>query len=259
MDFMKLKDKYVVVMGVANHRSLAWDIAKKLHEVGAHLIFTYRKERSKQKIEELIKKEMPSQMRVVSCDVNSDESIEKAFAYIKEEVGVIHGLVHSVAFANKEELKGEYAETSREGYLLAQESSAYSLVAVSNHAKKIMTEGGSIITMTYLGGERVVQNYNVMGVAKAALESSVKYLANDLGKYNIRVNAISAGAIKTLAAKGVSGFNDMLKEIEEKSPMRKSVTQDDVAKTSLYLLSDLSTGVTGENIHVDSGYHIMGM
>lgn len=253
-----LENRNIVVMGVANNRSLAWGIAKILNEQGAKLIFTYRKERSKEKLQELIKNEMPHQNAVIQCDVSDDTSVKEAFGEIKTKFECIHGLVHSVAFADKEELKGEFVDTTREGFHLAHDTSAYSLVTVSKYAKDLMLDGGNIITMTYLGGERVVQNYNVMGVAKASLEASVKYLANDLGKYGIRVNAVSAGPIRTLAAKGVSGFNSILKEIEEKSPMRKPVTQEDVGKTALYLLSDLSTGVTGENIHVDSGYHILG-
>jgi len=253
-----LQNKKVVIMGVANHRSLAWGIAKLFNEQGAELIFTYRKERSKEKLQQMIQEEMPHQNNMIHCDVSDDDSINGAFEKIKEEHKIINGLVHSVAFADKEELKGEYADTSREGFHLAQDISAYSLVVLSKKAKELMTDGGNIVTMTYLGGERVVQNYNVMGVAKASLEASVRYLANDLGKYGIRVNSVSAGPIRTLAAKGVNGFNTIIKEIEDKSPMRKSVTQDDVAKTSLYLISDLSSGVTGENIHVDSGYHIVG-
>lgn len=258
MDFLNVKDNYYVVTGVANNRSIAWGMAKTLHEAGAKLIFTYRKERSKEKLSELIEKEMPGQNNMVYMDVLEDSSVAKAFEEIKSITQNIRGVIHSIAFANREELQGEYVDTSREGYHLAQNSSAYSLVVIAKEAKKLMPEGGNIVTVSYLGGERVVQNYNVMGVAKAALEASVKYLANDLGKYNIRVNSISAGPIRTLAAKGISGFNDILKDIEEKSPLRKTVSKEDCGKTALYLLSDLSTGVTGENIHVDGGYHILG-
>lgn len=253
-----LNGKNYVIMGVANNRSIAWGIAKVLHHYGANLLFTYGRDRSGQKVAELVAEEMPNQNRFVQCDVNDDASVVRAFSEIAGHFPVVHGLVHSVAFANKEELKGEYVATSREGYHLAQNSSAYSLVAVSRAIQPLMTEGGSIATLTYLGGERVVQNYNVMGVAKAALEASVKYLANDLGKYGIRVNAISAGPIRTLAAKGISGFNDILKEIEAKAPLKRTVTQEEVGNTAFYLLSDLSSGVTGENIHVDSGFHVLG-
>ncbi|MCQ4365892.1 SDR family oxidoreductase, partial [Mycobacterium gordonae] len=177
----------------------------------------------------------------------------------RKTVGVIHGIVHSVAFADKDELKGEYLDTSREGYLLAQSSSSYSFVAVAREAKRSMTEGGALVTQSYIGAERVIKNYNVMGVAKAALESSVKYLAEDLGKYNIRVNAVSAGPIKTLAAKGVTGFNDIMATIEERAPLRRNIDQDEVGDATMFLLSHLSRGITGEVVHVDAGYHVLGM
>ena len=193
------------------------------------------------------------------CDVSNDQSIEDAFEQIKADVGVIHGLAHCIAFADKEDLKGEFKQTSREGFLTAHNISAYSLVAVSRAAEPLMTEGGSIVTLTYLGGERVVQNYNIMGVAKASLDASMKYLANDLGKQNIRINAISAGPIRTLSAKGVGDFNKILKDIEEKAPLRRTVTQEEVGSNAYYLFSDLSSGVTGEIIHVDSGYSILGL
>jgi enoyl-[acyl-carrier protein] reductase I len=195
----------------------------------------------------------------VSCDVSDDASIATAFGEIKQQAGVIHGLVHSVAFADKEELKGEYVDTSREGFLLAQDTSAYSLVAVAREAKKLMTEGGSIVTQSYIGANRVVRNYNVMGVAKASLEASVRYLAEDLGKYGIRVNAVSAGPIRTLAAKGISGFNDIMSTIEERAPLRRNIDQDEVGDATLFLLSHLSRGVTGDVLHVDAGYHILGL
>ncbi|MFD0586503.1 enoyl-ACP reductase FabI [Paenibacillus sp. GCM10027627] len=254
-----MKDLNVVVMGVANERSIAWGIAKSLHREGARLIFTYRKERSRQKLTQLLESEGIRPLLLVSCDVSDDNSIESAFHHIKEEVGVIHGVAHSVAFADKDELKGGYVETSRDGYMLAQSTSAYSLVAVAREAKKAMVEGGSIVTQSYIGAERVVRNYNVMGVAKAALEASVKYLAEDLGASGIRVNAVSAGPIKTLAAKGVSGFNDILSTIEEKAPLRRNIDQDEVGDATVFLLSRLSRGVTGEVLHVDAGYHIIGV
>lgn len=252
-----LKGKNIVIMGVANERSIAWGIAKSLNNAGANLIFTNRQERSYKKLKKLLEKnEMEAQL-IVECDVASDESIKLAFASIKEEIGIIHGLVHSVAFANRDELKGDYADTSREGFLLAQEISAYSLVAVTKEAKELMTEGGSIVTQTYIGAEKVVKNYNVMGVAKASLEASVMYLAEDVGKHGIRVNAVSAGPIRTLSAKGVSGFNEINAEIEENAPLRKNVDQDQVGDATLFFMSELSRGVTGEVLHVDSGYHIM--
>ncbi|MFF2888258.1 enoyl-ACP reductase FabI [Paenibacillus sp. NPDC057967] len=254
-----MNGKTIVVMGVANNRSLAWGVAKALHTQGAKLIFTYRKERSFLKLQELLQENGIEPLMCVSCDANDDPSIEGAFREIKEKTGVIHGLVHSIAFADKEDLKGGYIATTREGYTLAQHSSSYSLVAIARAASPIMTEGGSIVTQSYIGAERVVKNYNVMGVAKAALEASVRYLAEDLGKLGIRVNTISAGPIRTLSAKGVSGFNDIMTTIEEKAPLRRNVDQDEVGDATLFLLSDLARGITGEVLHVDAGYHIMGM
>ncbi len=257
-DLIQLKDKNIVVMGVANERSLAWGVAKSLVGVGANVIFTYRKERSLGKIEKLVKDHELGDVLVVECDVNSDESMKAAFEKIGAEVGIIHGVVHSVAFAHAEDLKGDFVQTSREGYAFAQDTSAYSLIATAREAAPFMTEGGSIVTMSYLGAERVLEGYNVMGVAKAALESAVKYLAFDLGKQNIRVNAISAGAVRTLAAKGVPSFNTILKKIEETSPLKRNVTQEEVGDMTVGLLGHLSRGVTGEIVYVDSGYHIMG-
>lgn len=250
-----LKGKTFVVMGVANKRSIAWGIARSLHQAGARLIFTYAGERLEKSVKELAES-LNEDSLVLPCDVTNDEDIKKCFAEIKNRVGVIHGLAHCIAFANKEDLSGDYVDTSRDGYLLAQNISSYSLTAVAREAKELMTDGGSIVTMTYLGGERVVTNYNVMGVAKAALEASVRYLAADLGKYGIRVNSISAGPIRTLSAKGISDFNSILKVIEERSPLRRTTTQEEVGDTAAFLFSDMSRGITGENIHVDSGFHI---
>lgn len=254
-----LHGKNIVVMGVANERSIAWGITKSLHNAGAHLIFTNRQERSFNKLTKLLEKHEIEAKLIVSCDVAEDQSIKEAFNEIKERVGVIHGVVHSVAFANRDELQGEFADTSRDGFLLAQDISAYSLVAVTREARKLMTEGGSIVTQTYIGAERVVKNYNVMGVAKASLEASVRYLAEDVGKDGVRVNAVSAGPIRTLSAKGVSGFNDINSVIEERAPLRQNVDQDQVGDATLFFMSDLSRGVTGEVLHVDSGYHILGL
>ena len=252
-----VQGKNIVVMGVANKRSIAWGIARALADNGARLIFTYAGERLEKNVRELVDTLERKDHLVLPCDVTNDEEIKNAFAKMKEEVGVIHGLAHCIAFANTEELQGEYVNTSREGFLLAHNISSYSLTAVAREARPLMTEGGSIVTLTYLGGERVVTNYNVMGVAKASLDASVRYLANDLGKYGIRVNAISAGPIRTLAAKGISGFNSVLKEIEERAPLRRTTTQEEVGDTALFLMSDLSRGITGEIIHVDSGFHIV--
>lgn len=253
-----LEGKTYVVMGVANKRSIAWGIAQALHGAGARLIFTYQGERLKKNVEELIQTLERDDTLLLPCDVSDDEQIKETFSQIKAEVGVIHGLAHCIAYAKTEELQGEFVNTSRDGYHLAQDISAYSLVAVAREAQSLMSEGGSIVTLTYLGGERVVPNYNVMGIAKASLDAIVRYLANDLGPKNIRVNAISAGPIRTLAAKGVKDFNSIFKVIEEKAPLRRPVSQEEVGQTALYLLSDMASGVTGEIIHVDSGFHILG-
>lgn len=254
---LSLQGKNIVVMGVANKRSIAWGIARSLHNAGARLIFTYAGERMESSVRDLAASLEADNTLVLPCDVTNDEEIATCFAAIKEEVGVIHGIAHCIAFANKEELQGEYLNTTREGFLLAQNISSYSLTAVIKEARGLMTEGGSIVTLTYLGGERAISNYNVMGVAKASLDASVRYLASDLGKENIRVNSISAGPIRTLSAKGISDFNSILKEIEEKAPLRRTTTPEEVGDTALFLFSDLSRGVTGENIHVDSGFHIL--
>ncbi|MBM7840358.1 enoyl-[acyl-carrier protein] reductase I [Alkalihalobacillus xiaoxiensis] len=254
MKTIDLTNRTYVVMGVANKRSIAWAIARSLADAGARLIFTYAGERLEKNVRTLAET-LNGDHLVLPCDITDDAEIESTFAEIRQQVGVIHGLAHCIAFANKEELEGEYLNVTRDGYLLAQNVSAYSFTGVCKAARPLMSEGGSIITMTYLGGERVVKNYNVMGVAKAALDASVMYLANDLGKDGIRVNAISAGPIRTLAAKGIGGFNDVLKEIEEKSPLRKTTTQEEVGDTALFLVSDLARGITGEIMHVDGGYN----
>ncbi|MFS0787278.1 enoyl-ACP reductase FabI [Shouchella sp. 1P09AA] len=258
MKSIELTGRTYVVMGVANKRSIAWAIARSLDEAGAKIIFTYAGERLEKNVRTLAES-LSGEHLVLPCDITSDDEIDATFAQIKEQVGTIHGVAHCIAFANKEELEGEYLNVTREGYLMAQNISAYSLTAVCKAARPLMTEGGSVITMTYLGGERVVKNYNVMGVAKAALDASVKYLANDLGKEGIRVNAISAGPIRTLAAKGIGGFNDVLREIEEKAPLRKTTTQEEVGDTALFLVSDLARGITGEMIHVDGGYSTLSL
>ncbi|MCT8140379.1 enoyl-ACP reductase FabI [Anaerobacillus sp. CMMVII] len=256
---LSLENRTFVVMGVANKRSIAWGIAQSLSKAGARLIFTYAGERLEKNVRDLAETLERKDFLVLPCDISSDEEITKTFQTIKEEVGVIHGVAHCIAFANKDELEGEYLSTTREGFLLAQNISAYSLTAVVKEARCLMTEGGSIVTLTYLGGERVVKHYNVMGVAKAALDASVKYLANDLGQEGIRVNAISAGPIRTLAAKGISDFNEVMKEFETNAPLRRAVTQEEVGDTALFLMSDMSRGITGELLHVDGGYNIIGL
>lgn len=258
-NLLNFKNKNIVIMGVANDRSIAWGIAKSLFSVGAHITFTYRKERSLTKLQKLLATTDPSTYDIIECDVNNDESIQKAFSEIGEKRQVIHGLVHSVASSLTEDLKNRFLETSRDGYAFAQDTSAYSLIAVAKAAHPYMTENGSIVTMSYLGAERVLEGYNVMGIAKAALEASVRYLAADIGQDNIRVNAISAGPIKTISAKAVPSFNQILNKIEEASPMRRNITQEEVANMTIVMLSQLSSGVTGEVIYVDSGYNILGI
>ena len=252
-----LQGKTILVMGVANDRSIAWAIAQSLAGQGARLIFTYENERVEERVKKLA--DTIPNSTVLPCNVAVDEEIDNLASLIKEQFGVLHGLVHSIAFAKTEELEGMYVDTSRAGFALAQDISAYSLVAVAQRIHPLMTEGGSIMTMTYLGAERAMKNYNVMGVAKAALEASVRYLAADLGPNNIRVNAISAGPIRTLAAKGISGFNSILKQVEEKAPLRRTTEQAEVGDTALFLMSHLSRGITGEVIYVDNGYHIVGV
>lgn len=252
-----LAGKNIVVMGVANERSIAWAIAQSLAAQGARLAFTYESERVEGRVRKLAET-IPNSL-VLQCNITIDEEIDALAASLKEEFGVLHGLVHSIAFANTEELKGLYAETSRGGFALAHDISVYSLVAVSQRLYPLMTEGGSIMTMTYLGAERALPNYNVMGVAKAGLEASVRYLAADLGQFNVRVNAISAGPIRTLAAKGISDFNTILKQVEEKAPLRRTTEQAEVGDTAMFLMSNWSRGITGEVIYVDNGYHIVGV
>ncbi len=254
-----LTGKKAVIFGVANERSIAWAISQKLHEAGAELAFTYAGEILKGRVTPLA--ETVGSKIILPCDVTNDAEIDTVFEKLEDEWGSIDILVHSLAFANKDELKGEFLDTSRDGFKMAMDISAFSLVKLSNKAAPLMEKagGGSIITLTYYGSEKVVQNYNVMGVAKAALETSVIYLAEDLGKRGIRINSISAGPIKTLAAMGISGFNSMLSHVSEKAPLRRNTEQGDVAGTALYLASDLASGVTGENIHVDCGYNIIGL
>lgn len=252
-----LTGKNIVVMGVANDRSIAWAIAQSLAAQGANLVFTYESERVEKRVSKLADTILNAM--ILPCNVTVDEEIDQLAVYLREKFGTIHGIVHSIAFAKTEELTGLYTHTSRAGFTLAHDISAYSLVAVAQRLYPLMTEGGSIVTMTYLGAERAVQNYNVMGVAKAALESSVRYLAADLGQFDIRVNAISAGPIRTLAAKGIHGFNFILKQVEEKAPLRRTTDIEEVGDTAMFLLSHFSRGITGEVIHVDSGYHVVGI
>jgi enoyl-[acyl-carrier protein] reductase I len=252
-----LEGKKALIFGVANKRSIAWGIAKAFHEQGAEMGFSYG-------IPQLEKRVIPLAEEVgVSfvemADVTKDEDISNVFEKASDHFGSIDILVHSVAFAKQEDLTGRFIHTSRDGFSMAMDISVYSLVALSNQASGLMSNGGSILTMTYYGAEKAVPHYNVMGVAKAALEASVRYLALDLGPDGIRVNAISAGPIKTLAAAGIAGFRKMLRYTEERNPLRRNVDQDEVGRTALWLCSDLGSGVTGEVVHVDAGYHILGM
>ncbi len=251
-----LQGRTVVVFGVANKRSIAWAIAQQMQQAGAQLAITYQNERLKQEADDLIAA-LPDS-RAFQCDVSRDEEIAQLFEELKSRYGKLDALVHSVAFAPAEDLKGEFVDTSREGFRIANDISVYSLVAVSRAARPLMADGGSIMTLTYYGAEKVVPRYNVMGVAKAALEASVRYLAYDLGKNKIRVNAISAGPIKTLAARGISGFGDMLGAQAERAPLQRNVDVKEVATTAVFLASDAASGITGETIYVDCGYNIMG-
>lgn len=253
-----MQGKKGLVIGVANRRSIAWAIAQKVAEEGAQLALTYQNERFGENVQELAAK--LDNPLLLQLDVTSDEQIDSAFKKLQEEWGQIDFLVHAVAFALKQELESDYIVTSREGYRIAQDISSYSLTAVSRAARPLMKEnGGSIVALSYLGGEKVVPHYNVMGVAKAALEASVRYLAYDLGCERIRVNALSAGPIKTLAAAGISGFSHMLEFHRQKAPLKKNTELAEVADAGLFLLSPLSRGITGQTLYVDGGYSIMGM
>ncbi len=246
-----------LIMGLANDKSIAWGIARALSDAGAELAFSYQGDALKKRVDPLAA-QLGSEV-VLPCDVSDEESIDGLFAALEQKWGKLDFVVHAIGFSDKNELRGRYVDTSRANFKLTMDVSVYSFTAVMQRAEKLMTEGGSAITLTYYGAEQVMPHYNVMGVAKAALEASVKYLAEDLGKDGIRVNAISAGPIKTLAASGIGDFRYIMKWNEYNSPLRRNVTIDDVGNSALYLLSDLSSGVTGENLHVDSGYHIVGM
>jgi enoyl-[acyl-carrier protein] reductase I len=253
-----LEGKKALIVGVANERSIAWGIAQKLHEEGAELAFTYVNAAIEKRLRPLA--ESIGCNNVFPCDVQSDAEIANLYAELTTRWGRIDALIHSVAFANGDDLKCRFHETSRAGFNLALDVSAYSLIGLARGAYPLMKDnGGTILTLSYLGAQRVVQNYNIMGVAKAALESSVRYLAADLGQDKIRVNALSAGPIKTLAAAGIPKFRELLGSFEEKSPLRRNVTQEDIAKSALFYLSDLSSGITGETTYVDCGYNILGL
>jgi enoyl-[acyl-carrier protein] reductase I len=254
--FSDLQGRTAIVFGVANKRSIAWSIAQGLHSAGARLIITYQNERLEQEARDLINS-LPGTEGFM-CDVSKDEEIDRLFSQVKDRFGKLHVLVHSVAYAPAEELRGEFINTTREGFRIAHDVSVYSLIAVARAAAPLMEDGGSIITMTYYGAEKVVPHYNVMAVAKAALECTVRYLAFDLGKKKVRVNAISAGPIKTLAARGISGLGEMLKSHAERAPLQRNVEVSEVGSTGVFLASDASSGITGETIYVDCGYNVMG-
>ncbi len=248
--------KTAVIFGLANKRSIAWAIAQKLQQAGWQLAITYQNERLELEAKDLIA-ELPDASGFM-CDVTQDAQIATLFEALKEKYGVLHGLVHSIGFAPDADLKGDFVNTTREGFRIANDISVYSLIAVARGALPLMTAGGGIVTLTYYGAEKVVPRYNIMGVAKAALEATVRYLANDLGPKAIRVNAISAGPIKSLASRGISNFGDMLKTQIERAPLKRNVDPAEVGATAAFLLSDGGSGITGETIYVDCGYNIMG-
>ena len=253
-----LAGKTGLIFGVANKRSIAWAIAKAWQEAGANLIFNYQGQRTKEDVEELVATFGQSTL-VAPCDVTSDEEIESFFQLVSEKTDRVDLLLHSVAFAPREALSGRFVETSREAFKISHDVSAYSLIALARGAAPLMTNGGSIVAMTYYGAEKVLPNYNVMGVAKAALEASTRYLAADLGRENIRVNCISAGPTNTLAARGISGFGGMLAHVREKAPLEWTGKAEDLAGTGLFLASDMSAKMTGQVLYVDGGYQIIGM
>lgn len=252
-----LEGKKALIFGIANKNSIAWGIAQVLHEHGAQLAFSYGIPQLEKRVRPLA--DELGVTFVEKCDVNMDTEVEAVFAKVAEQFGTIDILIHAVAYAPSEELERRFYTTSREGFRIALETSAYSLVAITKAAIPLMPNGGSVLTLSYYGAEKVVPHYNVMGVAKAALEASVRYLAADLGPQNIRVNAISAGPIKTLAAAGIAGFRKMLSYVGERAPLRRNVDQEEVGRSALWLCSDLGSGVTGEVVYVDAGYHILGM
>jgi enoyl-[acyl-carrier protein] reductase I len=255
---MTLTGKKGLVLGVANKRSLAWAIAKRASDAGADLALTFQGERLEENVRELAAT-LGRESLIHPCDVASDEQVDALFAKIRESFGRLDFVVHGAAFAPREALSAPYVQTTREAFRMALDISAYSLVSLARGAQPLMTEGGSLLTLTYLGAERVLPNYNVMGVAKAALECSVRYLASDLGPQNIRVNAISAGPVKTLAAAGISGFSDILGVYRDRAPLRRNTEASEVGDTGLFLVSDAARGISGEVIYVDGGYHVMGM
>ena len=255
---MLLEGKKILILGVANHRSIAWGIAQACDQEGAEICLTYQSEKLKSKLEALVSN-LKKKPLLIPCDVTDDEDVQRLFHVIGKDWDSLDGLVHSVAFADKADLDSGFSHTTREGFKLALDISAYSFVILARYAADMMKNGGSMICMSYLGGERVFTNYNVMGVAKAALEMATRYLASELGQKAIRVNVVSPGPIRTLAAAGIPGFSKILDEVAQTAPLKRNVSQEEVAKTSVFLLSDYSTAISAETIHVDCGYHAMGM
>jgi enoyl-[acyl-carrier protein] reductase I len=250
--------KTVVILGVANKRSIAWGIAQVLSEHGAKLALNFQNERMEESVRKL-SEELPQRPFLAACDVTEQRQIDEFFATVKRELGALDGLVHCVAFAKREELGGNFSDTSWDGYALAQHVSAYSLIATARAAAPLMEgRAGAIVSLSYYGSEKVVPGYNVMGVAKAALESSTRYLAHDLGPKNIRVNCISAGPVKTVSAMGVSGFSTLMDAMSEKAPLRRNISQTEVGTAACFLLSDMASGITGQVLYVDAGYSVMG-
>ncbi len=257
---LDLSGKNAFVTGIANNRSIAWGITQQLHQAGANLAISYlpdERGRHEKKVADLVEPLNPDLF--LPLNVQNDEQVTAAFDTVKEKWGRVDILIHCLAFANRDDLTGNFVNTSRQGFQTALDISAYSLVQLANAAKPLMTEGGSIVTLTYLGGVKVIPNYNVMGIAKAALEMNVRYLAADLGPANIRVNGISAGPIRTLASSAVGGILDMIHHVEATAPLRRTVTQKEVGNAAAFLCSDLASGITGQILYVDSGYEIMGM
>ena len=255
---MLLNNKKALITGIASNRSIAYGIAKKLSENGAQLCLTYQNDNLKKRVDN-VSQELQNNTLTYPCDLSSDDSIESLRKFVTEKYQKIDLIVHSAAFAPRELLSGDYLESvTREGFKVAHDVSSYSFAALAKSFKDTINQNGALLTLSYLGSERVVQNYNVMGLAKASLESNVRYMASSLGKKNIRVNAISAGPIKTLAASGITGFNEILKHVEEKAPLKRNITQEEVANAALFLLGEHSSGITGQTIYVDCGYNIVG-
>ena len=255
---MLLNNKKALITGIASNRSIAYGIAKKLSENGAQLCLTYQNDNLKKRVDD-VSQELQNNTLTYPCDLSSDDSIESLRKFVTEKYQKIDLIVHSAAFAPRELLSGDYLESvTREGFKVAHDVSSYSFAALAKSFKDTINQNGALLTLSYLGSERVVQNYNVMGLAKASLESNVRYMASSLGTKNIRVNAISAGPIKTLAASGITGFNEILKHVEEKAPLKRNITQEEVANAALFLLSEHSSGITGQTIYVDCGYNIVG-